>query len=126
MTKIHPEADSILNQHGIETHATYGFHYVLYPEANRAVSQALFERDEARKSRDLAWAEKEHEADVLRSSIHNLSDERDDLRAQVAEMREALTAVEQWWLDMGMRHLDGAPTAIYRVREILSKDNSND
>lgn len=57
-----------------------------------AISQALFERDEARKSRDLAWAEKEHQGQALRSAIQNLSDQRDALREQVEKMKGVLSS----------------------------------
>lgn len=79
---IHPEASSILKQHGVETHATYGFHYVLYPEAKRAVSQALYERDEARAK--LEYVRDETTKELIKNGVI------ESLRAQVAAMREAI------------------------------------
>lgn len=42
-----------------------------------------------------------------------------DYRAEIERSWKALKAVEEWWLEEGMKHFTGAPYAILAVREVL-------
>jgi hypothetical protein len=42
--------------------------------------------------------------------------------AENAKLREALKAVEEWWLAEGMKQFNGAPAAIFKVRAALGKE----
>jgi hypothetical protein len=42
--------------------------------------------------------------------------------AESAKLRDALEAVEEWWLTEGMSRFNGAPAAIFKVRAALGKE----
>lgn len=89
MTKIHPEAVALLNKHRGTTFRPGGEHYVENLTATQALSQALFERDDARAkvSRLTTLLDQQlgHPCEQIRHGY-----EVETLRAQVAEMREVI------------------------------------
>lgn len=131
MTKIHPEAAALLNKHCGVTRGLNGM--IHNGPATEAISQALFERDALKGAADAVY--------------NRLMPEVETLRAQVAEMREALKGVcrernAEWFstevngvaikskgesVFMRETEVQRHIGEIYKeINAILSKDNSND
>jgi hypothetical protein len=46
---------------------------------------------------------------------------REDYRARIAELEAAGNLVVEWWLSEGMKLMDGAPYAMFRLRSALGE-----
>lgn len=59
------------------------------------------------------------EGDIASREYREGSRPEEPLLSEIARLRKALKAVEEWWLSEGIKHFTGAPYAIFAVREAL-------
>jgi small-conductance mechanosensitive channel len=82
-------------------------------QADSFAHSAMNARDETRLTQDMNRK--------LQAELIATRNKVDWLESDNAKLREALSSVEEWWLTEGMNQFNGAPVAIFKVRDALGK-----
>jgi small-conductance mechanosensitive channel len=113
-----------------------------YMRLHAATANIVLQRAEAAEAENAKLREAQKQADSFAHSAMNARDETrltqemnrklqaeliatrnkvDWLESDNAKLREALSSVVEWWLTEGMNQFNGAPVAIFKVRDALGR-----